>query len=272
MNLAIIGGGRMGSSLIRGLLSSGLLSGPEILITSSTAEKAAAAAAALGTGHADSNPEAASRSEVIVLSVKPGKALEVTAGMAGKLEGKLLISMVAGIRSDDLASAAGGACRIVRVMPNTAIRLLRGTTAVAPHSSATDADADLAHRLFGAVGKVETVTEPLLDTVTAVSGSGPAFALLMIEAMAAAGVEGGLESAQSTRFAAGALAAAADLVRETGENPSALRDEITSPGGTTAAGLRVLTDGGSDASGLGSLVRKAVAAAAARSRELSAPR
>jgi len=266
MNLAVIGGGRMGSSLIRGLLTSGIVPADAIRLTSSTPERAALTAASLGVGHDLSNLEAATRADVIVLSVKPAKALDVVSGMAGALGGKLLISMVAGIRSADLASAAGPGCRIIRVMPNTAIRLLKGMTAISSHDGSRPEDTTLAERLFGAVGSVERVSEAQLDVVTAVSGSGPAFALLMLEAMTAEGTARGLGADQARMLTASAFSAAADLVRETGENPSQLREEITSPGGTTAAGLRTLEEGN-----FTQLVRAAVAAAAARSAELSSP-
>jgi pyrroline-5-carboxylate reductase len=122
-------------------------------------------------------------------------------------------------------------------MPNTAVRLRKGVTAIAPDSSASASDVETAKTLFSAVGTVVTVKEADLDTVTAVSGSGPAFALLMLESLTQGGVEGGLDPALSEVLATGALASAAALVAETGQSPLALRAEITSPGGTTAAGL-----------------------------------
>ena len=150
-------------------------------------------------------------------------------------------------------------------MPNTAVRLRKGLTAIAPHASATKEDVETAKRLFSSVGSAVVVREADLDTVTAVSGSGPAFALLMLEAMSQGGVEGGLDPELSKTFAAGALAAAAALVNETGETPLALRTEITSPAGTTAAGLGVL-----EQSDFTQAVRGAVRAARNRSTELSA--
>jgi pyrroline-5-carboxylate reductase len=138
---------------------------------------------------------------------------------------------------------------------------------VAPDTSATAEDLALALEIFSSVGTVLEVSEKDLDAVTAVSGSGPAFALLMLESLAQGGIEGGLAPHVAKTFAAGALAAAAALVMETGESPLALRQEITSPGGTTAAGLEVLTD-----SGFPDIVREAANAARHRSIELSAKR
>jgi pyrroline-5-carboxylate reductase len=264
MKIAVIGGGRMGSSLAKGLLASGVLPNHAITVTCSTPERASLSASDLGVRHADSNPEAASRSDVIVLSVKPAKALAVIADMKTELEGKLLVSMVAGIRSEDLSNAAGPSCRIVRVMPNTAIRLLEGMTAISPHSSASPDDVRLTAKIFKAVGNVELVPESLLDVVTAISGSGPAFALLMLESMVTKGMALGLDEGQARRFAAGAFSAAADLIVQTEDSPRTLREEITSPGGTTAAGLKVLEEGG-----FFTLVAGAVSAAAERSSELS---
>ena len=188
---------------------------------------------------------------MIFLCVKPSQALDVVSGIAGVLRGQLLISVVTGIHADSLLQAASGKIRVIRSMPNTAVRLRQGITAVAPGTEATTADRELAARLFGSVGMVVEVREEDLDVVTAVSGSGPAFALLMLE--------------QATIFAAGALAAAAALVTGTGETPSALRAEITSPGGTTAAGLAVL-----EKSGFPLAVHAAVEAAQRRAKEISA--
>ncbi len=265
MNYAFLGGGRMGSALIRGMLASGLTDGDHITISSKHPESARETASTLGTKSAVSNADAVAGADVIFLCVKPNQSLAVVTEIAPQVEGKLLISIVAGIRSQDLLAAAGGNLRIIRTMPNTAVRLRRGITAVAPDASASDTDLALALKIFSSVGTALEVREKELDAITAVSGSGPAFALLMLESLAQGGIEGGLDPEVATTCAAGALAAAAALVMETGETPLALRQEITSPGGTTAAGLQVLTD-----SGFPNTVRDAVSAARHRSMELSA--
>lgn len=254
----------MGSALVRGMIASGFTTGDNISISAATPEEAAKAASLLGTHAASSNDEALRDAEVAFLCVKPGQSMAVVAGAARQLQGKLLISIVAGIHAEDLFQSAGGGIRVIRTMPNTAVRLRKGIIAIARHGTATPEDLELALRIFSSVGTAFEVREKDLDTITAVSGSGPAFALLMLESLAQGGVEGGLDSQTAKICAVGALAAAASLVMETGETPVALRAEITSPGGTTEAGLKVLVDADFPA-----IVRDAVNAARHRSLELS---
>lgn len=264
MNYAVLGSGRMGSALIRGMLASGMTTAERITISSKTPESTARTATELKVHAAASNAEAVRAAKVIFLCVKPNQSLEVLQGVSKELAGKLVISIVAGIRSIDLLAATGKEARIIRAMPNTAVRLRKGVTAIAPAPSASEADLQLAEQIFSSVGTAIKVREEDLDTVTAVSGSGPAFALLMLEALAQGGVDGKLTPETAKIFAAGALAAAASLVIETEETPAALRAEITSPGGTTAAGLDVLQE-----SNFSRIVCDAVRAARNRSIELS---
>jgi pyrroline-5-carboxylate reductase len=264
MKYAVIGGGNMGGALIRGMMASGIAKGNEIIISSSTPASAEKAALSLGVLSSDSNAKAVSGAGIVFLCVKPAQALSVVASLAGELAGKLLISIVAGIQSEELHRSALGATRVIRTMPNTAVRVRKGVTAIAPHSSCTSEDLDQARHVFSSVGSVLEVTEKSLDIVTAVSGSGPAFALLMLESLAQGGITGGLDPETAKIFAAGALAAAAALVLETGESPRALREQITSPSGTTTAGLGVLEE-----SNFSSIVQQAVRAAKNRSVELS---
>ena len=265
MNYAVIGAGKMGGALVRGMLASGLATGDRVTISAKTRESAEKTASTLGVKSADSNSEALRNAEVVFLCVKPAQATAVLASVAAELEGKLLISIVAGIRSEELYQAACGRARIIRSMPNTAVRLRKGITALAPHPSSTEEDLEMASAIFSSVGSALVVRESDLDTVTAVSGSGPAFALLMLEAMMQGGIDGGLEPEIAKTLASGALAAAAALVHETGGTPLALRAEITSPAGTTAAGLDVL-----EKEGFPGIVRSSIRAARNRSIELSA--
>lgn len=264
MKIAILGGGRMGSALVRGMLDAGITTREQIILSSSTPESAGKSAASLGVVAAKSNAGAVEGAKIVFLCVKPARALEVVSSVAGELRGKLLISVVAGTHAADILNAAGGNFRIIRSMPNTAVRLRKGITAIAPDPTATSADVEAASRLFSSVGSVVTVKETDLDTVTAISGSGPAFALLMLESLTQGGVEGGLDPQLSRILATGALASAAALVAETGQTPLELRAEITSPGGTTAAGLDVL-----DKSDFSRALSGAVRAARQRSAELA---
>ena len=255
----------MGGALIRGMLASGIATSDQITLSASTPESAERSASALGVVAAVSNSEALREADVVFLCVKPAKVLDVASSVAAELAGKLVISIVAGIHSHDILRASGGGIRLIRSMPNTAVRLRKGVTAIAPDATSTPADLETASRIFASVGSVVEVKESDLDTVTAVSGSGTAFALRMLEALAQGGVEGGLDPELSKTLATGALASAAALVAETGETPLALRAEITSPSGTTAAGLGVLEE-----SNFPRIVRGAVRAARNRSVELSA--
>ena len=248
MNYAVLGAGKMGSALVRGMLASGLTTGDRVIVSSSTRESAEQTASSLGVKPAGSNAEAIRDAEIIFLCVKPRQATAVLSSIASELEGKLLISIIAGIRSEDLFQAANGKVRVIRSM------------------SSTKEDLEMATAIFSSVGSALVVRESDLDTVTAVSGSGPAFALLMLEAMAQGGIDGGLEPELAKTLAAGALAAAAALVSETGQTPLALRAEITSPAGTTAAGLEVLEN-----EGFSGIVRASIRAARNRSIELSSP-
>lgn len=257
----------MGGALIKGMLASGITEADQITLSASTPESAARSASALGVVAAASNAEALKEADVVFLCVKPAKVLDVASSVAAELAGKLVISIVAGIHSSDILRTTSGKIRLIRSMPNTAVRLRKGVTAIAPDATSTPADLETASRIFASIGSVVEVKESDLDTVTAVSGSGPAFALLMLEAMTQGGVDGGLSPELSRVLATGALASAAALVEGTGETPLALRAEITSPGGTTAAGLGVLEE-----SNFTGIMRGAVRAARNRSAELSASR
>lgn len=266
MKIAILGCGRMGSALARGMIAAKAVSARDITLSSSSEEKAQRIAGELGTSAASGNGDALNGAEVVLLCVKPAKALAILRENSPLLAGKLIISVVAGLRADDLSAAAGPGARIIRSMPNTAVRLRRGITAVAPHGTATPGDLETAVRLFSSVGSAVIVREEDLDAVTAVSGSGPAFALLMLESLMQGAIEGGIPDAEARIFASGALEAAAALVSGSQDHPLALRNEITSPGGTTSAGLSILEEG--DFTGI---VRRAVRAARLRSQELSQP-
>lgn len=220
----------------------------------------------LGVSAASGNGEVLAEAGIVFLCVKPAKALALLKENSPVLDGKLIISVVAGIRSEALSEAAGTGVRVIRSMPNTAVRLRRGITAIAPHATATPEDLDTAVRLFCSVGRALVVREDQLDAVTSVSGSGPAFALLMLESLMQGGIEGGITEADARIFAAGALDAAAALITGSQDHPLTLRNEITSPGGTTAAGLSILEE--ADFSGI---VRRAIRAARLRSKELSQP-
>jgi len=200
-----------------------------------------------------------------VLCVKPNDALEALRSLGGAAANKLIISIVAGLPLAALQAAAGPGARIVRVMPNTPALVHCGAAAYAPGANASPQDAEITEKLFGAVGVIVRVKEELLDVVTGLSGSGPAYVYLVIEALSDAGVLMGLPRDLSLKLAAQTVAGAAQMVTETGRHPAALRDEVTSPGGTTIAGIEAL-----EAGAVRSAFLSAVRAATERARELGA--
>ena len=256
----------MATALARGVVGSGAVAPGDVVVTDVYPVAAEKLAEATGARRVDSNAELAAAADVIVLCVKPGDALEALRGIASALAGKLVVSIVAGLSLKALQGAAGEAARIVRVMPNTPALIGEGAAAFALGSTATAEDAALTEKIFSGVGVVAKVKEELLDVVTGLSGSGPAFVYTVVEALADGGVLMGLPRDLSIKLAAQTVAGAARMVRETGEHPGVLRDQVTSPGGTTIAGLEALEKGG-----LRAALLAAVRAATERSRQLGAP-
>ncbi len=258
--LAVVGGGRMGEALVGGLLAAGWAPADELCVV----ERVGARRAALVERFPDvAVQDAVPPAEGVVVAVKPGDVADACADVAGAGVGRVL-SIAAGVPIATLEAALGEVA-VVRAMPNTAALVGAGAAAIAPGRYAGDADLAWAEEILSAVGEVVHVPEPLLDAVTGLSGSGPAYVFLVAEALVDAGVLAVLPHDISRRLALQTLLGAARLLTETGESPQVLRAAVTSPGGTTAAGLRVL-----EAAGARSAVIEAVAAATARSRELGA--
>ncbi len=263
MTLGFIGCGKMATALVRGVVDSGVVDAGGIAASDNISGVAAKLAAETGVTPMDGNAEVARAADALVLCVKPGDAIGALQALSPALEGKLLISIVAGLSIAALQAAAGPGCRIIRVMPNTPALVHKGAAAYALGATATPEDGALAEKLFRAVGQAHRVPEELLDAVTGLSGSGPAYVFLAIEALADGGVLMGLPRALALQLAAQTLAGAAELVLQTGEHPAALRDAVASPGGTTIAGLEALEEKGARAAFIA-----AVRAATERSREL----
>ncbi|HEV2370200.1 MAG TPA: pyrroline-5-carboxylate reductase, partial [Acidimicrobiales bacterium] len=233
--LALIGGGRMGEALLRGLLTAGW-SAAEVAVVEVSAERAAELRAAHpGLAVAAEAPAA----DAAVVAVKPGDVPDAcraaTAGGA-----KRLLSIAAGVPIARLEESAGPGVAVLRAMPNTAALVGQAASALAAGPSAGPADEEWAAGVLGAVGRVVRVPERLMDAVTGLSGSGPAYVFLVAEALIDGGVAAGLPRDASVQLTVQTLLGAARLLAETGDTPEALRAMVTSPGGTTAAGLRVL--------------------------------
>lgn len=262
--ITFLGSGRIARALIQGLLKTASISPHDILVTSQSGTSAKNLAQELDVTAAMSNDQAIEASSMIILCTKPAQALATIAASQKSLTNKLLVSMAAGIRSEDLFKAAGGKARIMRAMPNTAVRVGKGTIALSPHTSTTPEDFIFMKKVFSKSATLEEVPEDKMDAVTAISGSGPAFALLFLEALMDAGIKAGLNSSLARSLAASTLEGAAALILQTEQSPQELRAEITSPNGTTAAGLNVLEE-----AGLKKIVEQAVEAARHRSQELA---
>jgi len=266
MKLGFVGSGKMATALVQGAVSSRAFAREDILVCDAVAGVAEKLAAAVQATAVTTNEKLATQAGTLVLCVKPVDALEALRALRDVMKGKLIISIVAGLPIAALQEAAGSKARIVRVMPNTPSLIHQGAAAYALGKTATPEDGALTEKLFGAVGLIVKVKEELLDVVTGLSGSGPAYVYLVIEAMADAGVLMGLPRDLSLKLAAQTVAGAAGMVLETGRHPAALRDEVTSPGGTTIAGLESL-----EAAAVRSAFLSAVRAATERARELGAP-
>lgn len=262
MKFGFIGSGKMASALVRGAIDSGIIECKDLVVCDAIPAVANALAFATGAA-AGTNAEVAADADVLVLCVKPADALEALRGFHEVAPGKLVISIVAGLPLAALEKTAGPDVRMVRVMPNTPALIHKGAAAYALGSTATAEDAEITEKIFGAVGEIVAVKEALLDVVTGLSGSGPAFVYLVIEALSDAGVLMGLPRDLALKLAAQTVAGSAEMVLQTGRHPAVLREEVTSPGGTTIAGLEALEAGGAR-----SAFYSAVRAATERARVL----
>jgi pyrroline-5-carboxylate reductase len=263
--LAILGAGKIGETLIKGLLEAGVIDAGRVLVTTAHPERAQALAARLGVRAAASNVAAASEADVVLLAVKP----KVIAPVAREIREvvrpeQLVISVAASVRTAAIERELGPSVPVVRAMPNTPCSLKQGMTAVCAGAHARPVHTELARALFAPVGRVVTVDEAHMDSVTGLSASGPAFVYIIIESLAEAGVKVGLPRELATELAAQTVLGAASMVIETGEHPARLKDAVTTPAGCTIDGILELEEGG-----LRVTLIKAVVKAAERARALA---
>ena len=253
----------MASALVRGVLRAGVVAGGDVLVSDCYPGVAQQLAVETGVRALASNAEVASACDAVLLCVKPEDVTPVLKELSPALSGKLVVSIAAGVSLLTLERAAGQEARVIRVMPNTPALVQRAASVYAMGKGAGAGDAAFVEALFGAVGFVGCVKEELLDAVTGLSGSGPAYGFLLIEALADGGVLMGLPRDLAVKLAAQTLAGAAEMILQTGQHPGALRDAVASPGGTTIAGVAALESAGVRAGLIG-----AVKAATQRSKEL----
>jgi pyrroline-5-carboxylate reductase len=258
--LQVIGGGKMGEALLAGLLTGGWATAAELRAVEKLPDRAAQLRAAFPGMTVAGDPSVAHGH---VLAVKPGDVETACRALADTGSRAPVLSVAAGVTIGRLEACLLPATPVVRAMPNTPALVGAGAAAVAPGREADESDLAWAEQILGAVGKVVRVDETLLDAVTGLSGSGPAYVFLVAEALIEGGVLAGLPRPVATTLAVQTLLGSARLLDESPEGPADLRAAVTSPGGTTAAGLRAL-----EAGGVRSAFLEAVLAATERSREL----
>jgi pyrroline-5-carboxylate reductase len=256
MELVIVGGGKMGEALLGGLLAARWAEPSELAVVEPVATRRDELRRRFPGVSVSAEPVPAAGA---LIAVKPA---DVPAA-CGTLDVGRVLSIAAGVPIATIEGALADGVPVVRAMPNTPALVGAGAAAIAGGSSAQDADLAWAEGILGAVGEVVRVPEELLDAVTGLSGSGPAYVFLVAEALIDAGVAAGLPLEVSTALAVQTLLGSARLLSETGDAPEVLRAAVTSPGGTTAAGIRVL-----EAAGIRAAIHDAVAAATERSRQL----
>ena len=264
LTIGFLGAGKMATALARGFMRAGLVTHRHILASDPSKTARAAFAKEVRARTTDDNVAVAKFASVLVLAVKPDHVAHVLAEIKDSFSRKhCLISIAAGVPLAKLEAVLGADARLVRVMPNTPALVNASASGFALSQGARSSDGELAEKLFSSVGLAFQVKETLLDAVTGLSGSGPAYAYLFIEGLSDGGVAAGLPRDIATRLAAQMVLGSAKMVLETGMHPGVLKDMVTSPGGTTIEGVHELEKGN-----LRGAVMSAVRAAAEKSRRL----
>jgi pyrroline-5-carboxylate reductase len=264
LTVGFVGGGNMGEALIKGLLGANLVPAGSIHATDVRLDRLKQLDRQYGIQVSSDNAELVRRSDIVILAVKPqimdAVLKEIAPAVTRK---KLLISIAAGVSTAKIRAVLHKDARLIRVMPNTPALVLEGVTAIAKADGLEPDDLDTAGEIFSAVGRVVVLDEALMDAVTGLSGSGPAYVAVVIESLADGGVRMGLDRITAMTLATQTVLGAAKLLLETGLHPGALKDMVSSPGGTSIAGIAALEEGG-----IRTTFIKAVERATERSREL----
>jgi pyrroline-5-carboxylate reductase len=263
--LCFIGCGNMGEALVSGLVQSGSARPADIMCTDVREDRLEELRTRYGVRTSTRNPEAVAESEVVVYAVKPQLMAEVLKETADQLDmSKVVISIAAGVPLRAIESLLHKELRLIRVMPNIAAMVKESATALSAGKHARKEDIELAMAIFNSVGKAVFLRENyLMDAITGLSGSGPAYIFIIVDALADAGVKMGLARKDAQYLAAQTVLGAAKMLMETREHPGQLKDRVTSPGGTAIAGIHTLEKGG-----LRTTLINAVEAATHRSKEL----
>ena len=265
--LGFIGGGRMGEALIQGILKSGIIAAADMLVADPVAERRAYLEASYGVKAFDSDEAVNvwSTCTTVILAVKPQIMKDVLLAAKSNInDSHLLISIAAGIQSSFIdINLSGCNCRIIRVMPNTPAFVLEAVSALSAGPRATQEDMDTAVTIFDSIGKTVILDEKYFDAVTGLSGSGPAYVFTFIEALIDGGLKVGLNRPDAELLAMQTVLGSVKLAMSSEENPAQLRAMVTSPGGTTIAGLHEL-----ETAGFSGIIMDAIEAATKRSKEL----
>ena len=262
--IAFLGAGNMATALIRGIIEAELTKPEDIIISDINKEKLKIKNEKLKVKAAEDNGQAIKEAEVIILAVKPKDIEGLLAEIKDSLEPKkLVISIAAGITTSYIEKILKKEIPVIRVMPNTPVAVKEGASAFSIGKYVSQEQEKIAESIFGAVGKAVKVEENLMDAVTALSGSGPAYIFYIITSLIEAAVSLGLDKKTATTLATQTVLGSAKLLQETGEEPAALKEKVASKGGTTEAALLVLDEGK-----LKEILDKALKAAAKRAKEL----
>jgi pyrroline-5-carboxylate reductase len=264
LTVGFIGAGNMGEALIKGLIEANLVPATSIHVTDVRLERLKELDRQFGIQVSSDNADLVRHSDIVILAVKPQIMDSVLKEIAPAVtRKKLLISIAAGVSTAKIRTVLHKDARLIRVMPNTPALVLEGVTAIAKADGLEPGDLDTAGEIFSAVGRVVVLDETLMDAVTGLSGSGPAYVAIVIESLADGGVRMGLDRITAMTLATQTVLGAAKLLLETGLHPGALKDMVSSPGGTSIAGIAALEEGG-----IRTTFIKAVERATERSREL----
>ncbi len=262
--LALIGAGKMGTTLVKAWLTAGVVDRSEVVATARHPQRIAAVARDLGVRTSLDNRAAAAEADLVLLCVKPQTADAVLAELSPVLTPRhLLVSILASVSTSYIEERLAAPVPVVRAMPNTPSQVGAGMTAVCGGRHATPAQLQLAQSLFERLGRALVLDEKYFDAVTGLSASGPAFVYIIIESLAEGGVKAGLPRAIATELAAQACLGAARMVIETGDHPAVLKDAVTTPAGCTIDGILQLEEGG-----LRVTLIKTIVEASRRAREL----
>ncbi len=264
VKVAVLGAGKMGGILLQGFLKNHLLEPDQVVATVQHADRALALSAQFGVEVGTDNLAAATWADVILLGVKPIQVPALVEQIKAALPGKTVLSFAASVTTAAIEAAAGCDLAVVRAMPNTPAMIGAGVTALCAGRFCSPAQMAIAQRIFATVGRTVVVDEKHMDAVTGLSGSGPAFLYIIIEALAEAGVNVGLPRDVATLLAAQTTLGSARMVLETGYHPALLKDQVTTPAGCTVDGILELEEGG-----LRVTLIKAVKRATMRAKELA---